>query len=188
MGLIRRKASQHGEAGAPPRVLSSESRLVVAWTGRFQREIRTLMKQGSGVAPRDLGGRRRFGCHWDSEALAWLTVSLVREPANPFDPCAVAVRGPSDEKVGYLPRRTASALQQVVAGPYGSERQGVVCTAYVTEDPGIDGRPLLGLVLCLSSARRLVLEAYRVQAREPRLQCRCHDWLSGPAGPGWRHG
>lgn len=74
-------------------------------------------------------------------------VTLVAEPANPYDQNAVAVHS-SCGHVGYLPRDAAPDFAELLAEARTLGYDGVRCGAIITG--GEPGRESLGVVLLLS--------------------------------------
>ena len=93
----------------------------------------------------------------DSQAVAWFTAILVREPGNEHDPNAVAVfAAETGEQVGYLPSRDAAEFQAVfdqVLTPEG--HNAGACPGYVHPN----GEGGYWGVLCLSTPTFIINES-----------------------------
>ncbi len=170
MGLFRRKPSGRAMATEQAQVnLPSGWRLEVAWTGRFQNEIRTALTSAVSSPPQGLGGRRSFTCHGDQDSLGWIIAVLIREPTNAYDSNAIAVRSAYGDQLGYVPRAEALAFQPVIRKLGASEAGGSsACFAYIRDDGWPSVREHLGVVLCVSRPRAALYEISRRVDRATR--------------------
>jgi hypothetical protein len=119
--------------------------------------LRRVAARATGSDPflEELAGHAREVAEKERDG-KWFRVALIREPNNEYDENAIAVYANEVGLVGYLDRDDATEYQPVFKAlkPHGCNV--ATCPAFLIG--GTKSKPNYGVMLCLSTPKRIVAE------------------------------
>jgi hypothetical protein len=157
MGFLSRLFGQKPSRTAEAMTLHASQLVEVVGESHRQGALTRVAASAGAAGPflEDLSGRALKIA--ESElGKSWFRAVLVCEPGNKQDPNAVAVHADGVGLIGYLNRNDAIDYQPVFAALRARGCSAGSCPAFLIG--GETGKPTFGVMLCLSSPEKIVID------------------------------